>query len=171
MLSILALSFLGACNLAPKKEQSKTLQYFDLKGYIALEAKRLSQSNPEVDKSVMVNQSAEQKKVSIADWPKELSAFSDADINKSAWQGLFKVSENKDSKTYTSNEEKVPVKSLRIQYKNGRLHGIEVLIRAENSLYNSNDTLLYFPDSLYQIRKTQHIKLLNEKNYLVTGKF
>lgn len=162
---------MGACNSAPQKKQFSALRYFDLKGYIAKEAKRLNQLNPEIDKEVIVNKARERKKVKIADWQKELAIYADADINKSAWQGLFELHESKDSKTYLSDNEKVPVKSLKIKYRNGKLYNIEILIKTENLLYTSNDTLSYFPDSLYQVKKTQHIKLLNEKNYQITGKF
>lgn len=165
------LFFLGACNSAPQKKQFKVMQYFDLKGYITKEAKRLNQLNPEIDKEVIVNTAGERKKVKIADWQKELAIYANADINKSAWQGLFELHESKDSKTYLSDNEKVPVKSLSIKYRKGKLYHIEILIKTENLLYTSNDTLSYFPDSLYQVKKIQHIKLLNEKNYQIKGIF
>ncbi|WP_158796751.1 hypothetical protein [Pedobacter sp. L105] len=168
---LLILLFFGSCNPAAPKKQSSPLTYFDIKGYFAKEAKRLKSLNPEIDKTVTVNQSAEHKKLKIADWQKELSIFSDADINKSAWQGLFKLHQTQDVKTYISDNEKVPVKSLQVSYQNGKIHGIEILISNANSLYTSSDTLSYFPDSLYQVKKTQHITLLKEKNYRITGKF
>lgn len=167
--SILLVLFLGACNSAAPKKQLAA-PYFNLKGYIDTEVKRLRVLNPEIDKTVEVNKAEEQKKLKIADWQKELSAFSDADINKSAWQGLFKLNKTENLDTYTSDNEKVPVKSLKVIYKDGKVKGIKILISNANSLYTSNDTLSYFPDSLYEIRKTQHIKLLNEKNYRIIGK-
>lgn len=167
---LLLILFLGACNsTAPKKQLPA--KYFDLKGYMAKEVTRLKIMNPEIDKTVTVNKATEQKRLKIADWQKELSMFADADINKSAWQGLFKLTKTKDLETYTSDNEKVPVKVLKIHYKLGKVKEIEVLISNTNSLYTSNDTLSYFPDSLYALQKTQHIKLLNEKNYRITGKF
>ncbi|MBB6500215.1 hypothetical protein [Pedobacter cryoconitis] len=167
----LSILFFAACNPSAPKKQNTSFTYFKLKDYMDLEAKRLKVLNPEIDKTVMVNQSAERKKLRIADWQKELSSFADADINKSAWQGLFKQRKGKDTESYLSDNEKVPVKSMTISYRNGKVHGIELLIRTENSLYTSNDTLSYFPDSLYQLKKTQHIKLLNEKSYQITGRF
>lgn len=167
--SILFVLFFGACNSAAPKKQLP-VSYFDLKGYIGTEVKRLHTLNPEIDKTVEVNKAEEQKKLKIADWQKELSVFSDADINKSAWQGLFKLVKTENLDTYTSDNEKVPVKSLKIIYKDGKVKGIKILISNANSLYTSNDTLSYFPDSLYEIKKTQHIKLLNEKNYRIIGK-
>lgn len=163
--------FFAACNSAAPKKQAAASAYFDLKDYMITEAKRLTALNPEIDKTVIVNGAAERRKVKIADWPKELSVFSDADINKSAWQGLFTAAKGKDTETYLSDNEKVPVKSLSISYKNGKVRGIKLLISNVNSLYTSNDTLSYFPDSLYEVKKIQHIKLLNGKSYTITGKF
>ena len=163
--------FFVACNSAAPKKQAVTGRYFNVKSYISAEAGRLQQANPEISKTVMVNNDEEHKKVKIADWQKELSAFSDADINKSAWKDMFKLQKQKDMEVYTSDNEKVPVKSLSIFYRNGKVRGIKLLISNANLLYTSNDTLSYFPDSLYQVRKTQRIKLLEEKNYRITGQF
>lgn len=164
--------FLLACQSKDAPADHQTVgHYFDLKGYISKEASRLNEKHPLVSKAVMVNENAESKKVTIADWNKELSAFSDADINKSAWQGVFKVTRTNNQDLYTSDNEKVPVQSLLIQHSNGHVKQIRILIRNSNLLYSSNDTLSYYPDSLYEIRKTQRIKLLNEKKYRITGKF
>lgn len=168
---LLLLFFLGACHSDAPKKQLTSSSYFDLKGYIDKQVSHLKKTNPDVDKSVRVNGSDEQKVLKIANWQKELAVFADADINKSAWQGAFKVSKSTDKEVYTSSSEKVPVKSLTIHYTAGKVKGIEVLISNANSLYTSNDTLAYFPDSLYEVRKTQHIKMLNEKNYRIKGLF
>ncbi|WP_142529457.1 hypothetical protein [Pedobacter westerhofensis] len=135
------------------------------------EVKRLEKLDPEIDKSVRVNNTEERKKLKIANWQKELSAFSEADINKSAWAGLFTSDQTSLSKTYTADNDKVPVKLLNIQYRAGKIFKIQILNSNSNSLYTSNDTLSYYPDSLYEIRKTQHIRLLNQKNYRISGRF
>lgn len=169
-LAILMLLF-GACAPEGSKKQPSALLYFDLKGYISKEASRLKQLNPRISKTVMVNETAEEKNLKIADWTRELSAFSDADINKLAWQGLFKRHKERGAEVYVSDDDKVPVKSLRINYAAGKIAAVHLLISNANSLYTSNDTLSYYPDSLYQVRKTQHIILLKEKSYRITGKF
>src|SRR5690606_13797737 len=93
------LVFLG-CNPA-QKNQENALNYFDLKGYFEKETQRLSKSNPMVTKTVVVNGNAETKKTRIADWSKEFSIFSDADINRSAWKGLFLTKASNDEDVYT----------------------------------------------------------------------
>lgn len=164
------LLFFSSCNMAEKK-QKNNMSYFDLKGYFEKEALRLMKSNPVFAKTVMVNGNSETKQMQIADWAKELSAFSDADINRSAWIGLFRIERAKAREVYTSDNEKVPVKEVLITKRNGEVSGIRILIKTANMLYNSSDTLSYYPDSLYQINKKQEIRLLSEKNYLITGKF
>jgi hypothetical protein len=166
-ISALSLIFLlGACSTAPNNK-AVPRQYFDLKGYVSAAAQRLKQLNPQVNKTVTINQSAEHKKLKITDWQKELSVITDADINKSAWQGLFRVYKKQNSVSYISNNEKVPVKSLTVCYKNGKPVGIEILMETTNLLYTSRDILTFYPDSIYQVKKTQKIKLLNKKEYQV----
>ena len=170
---LLSLSlFFMACNsTAPAEKGLTAVHYFDLKGYMAKEAERLNAARPEIQKTVIVNAAAESKKIKIGDWTKELSVFSDADINKSAWQGMFKVVRKSNEDIYSSFVDKIPVKSLTVTHHNGRVKSIKILLNTTNILYSSNDTLSYFPDSLYEIKKTQHIKLLNEKNYRISGLF
>lgn len=165
-----ALLFFYGCKPA-KEEQKHSLNYFDLKGYFAKEAVRLNKSNPGLTKTVMVNGAAETKQIRLGDWQKELAAFSDVDINRSAWAGLFSVTRNNERELYTSDDEKVPVKEVLVLKKDNKLYGIRVLVKNTNILYSSSDTLSYYPDSIYQVKKKQHIKLLAEKNYSITGKF
>lgn len=165
-----ALLFFYGCK-PPKEEQKRSLNYFDLKGYFAKEAVRLNKNNPGVTKTVVVNGASETKQIMLADWQKELAAFSDVDINRSAWAGLFSVKKDNDHELYTSDDEKVPVKEVLLFKKNKKLYGIRVLVKNTNILYSSSDTLSYYPDSIYEVKKKQHIKLLAEKNYSITGKF
>lgn len=162
------LVFLG-CNPAGKS-QKNPLTYFDLKGYFEKEALRLSAINPLLTKTVSVNNMEETKKIRITDWAKELSAFSDADINRSAWKGLFNKKNTGQQETYMSDNKKVPVKEVMISKRNGQVYGIRIVISYSNVLYSSADTLSYFPDSLYQVKKKQQIRLLAEKNYTITGR-
>ncbi len=169
LIPIVLLVFSG-CNPA-EKNQMNDLSYFDLKGYFEKESLRLNKSNPVFTKTVMVNESAETQQTRIADWEKELSIFSEADINRSAWKGLFQLEKTNDQEVYRSDDKKVPVKEVLISKRDGKVSGIRILIKTTNMLYSSADTLSYYPDSLYQINKKQEIRLLSAKNYKITGKF
>lgn len=164
------LLFFYGCNPSEKK-QKNVLSYFDLKGYFEKEAIRLNKSNPVFSKTVMVNGVTETKKIRLGDWKKELAVFSDVDMNRSAWKGLFQVKTTAGQELFSTDHEKVPVKEVRIIKRNNKVYGIRILVKNANMLYSSSDTLSYYPDSLYQVKKKQHIKLLAEKNYSITGIF
>nr|WP_199082876.1 hypothetical protein [Pedobacter sp. ASV19] len=165
-----SLGFLAACNPSASNPHAED-KYFDIQNYFQQEALRLNKAKPLVEKIVVVNGAEEKKKVSIADWNREFSVFSDADINKSAWKGAFKVTKSKIEELYVNTEDKIPVKQVLVYRAGDKVTGIKILQNTANYLYNSVDTLVYYPDSLYQISKTQHIKLLNAKSYKITGKF
>lgn len=160
-----------SCSNAEQEKQNGGATYFDLKGYIGKQAKALAKRNPIVNKTVIVNGAAEQKQLKIENWEKELASFIDADINKRAWQGEFNSVDVNNVQTYTSNNEKVPVKKLQVIKSDGEVTGLVVIIKNSNYLYSSSDTLAYYPDSLYQIRKSQQIKLMEPRNYRITGTF
>ncbi|WP_276089059.1 hypothetical protein [Pedobacter sp. JY14-1] len=163
--------FLSGCSPSGKEKKDKGI-YFDLEGYVNKEISRLSKENPLIHKTVAVNGSAEHKRIKIADWRNELSALSAADINKTAWSGYFTADTEKTDSTvsYRSDDKKINVKELKIIKQKGRLKGIYILIRNTNMLYASADTLTYFPDSIYELRKTQQIRFLEPKRYRVTLK-
>lgn len=145
--------------------------YFSLKNYFENEAERLNKFDLGVDKLVAIDGETEHKQILINDFKNELSIFIDADINKASWRGAFTVKKAEGVEIYTTKNEKIPVKKVEIHYQKNKLKSIQILVITKNILYNSSDTLTYFPDSLYQIKKTQKIKLLKEKKYIVIGKF
>jgi hypothetical protein len=165
------LLFLLGCNAETDERQKNASPYFDLKGYFEKEANRLTKAGVIVNKTVGINGAHETKTLKIADWKRELSSISNADINKASWRGAFKVTRSENEVTYRSDDRKVPVKALTVFYKDGIASGFLVLIRNKNALYTSTDSLTYYPDSLYQIKKNQQIKLLSEKNYEISIKF
>lgn len=164
------LLFASACTLK-EQERSNTTTYFDLAAYFKKEAARLSKSNLMIDKTVSVNGAEEQKKIKIANWEKEFDTFISSDINKASWRGSFQLNKTAQEETYTSSSKKIPIKKLQISYQNQKITAIKVFITNSNDLYTSTDSLTYYPDSLYQINKTQRIKLMDEKKYIITGRF
>lgn len=173
MRKIVCYLLLILCSSCTLKEQDhlKDKLYFDLESYFKSEAKRLATSNTPILKSVMVNGQAEHKKLKIANWEKEFESFISADINKASWKGSFKVQKNSTATTYFTDSEKIPIKKVSITYRHDKIYGIQILITNANSLYTSTDSLSYYPDSLYQLNKTQHIQLMKEKKYRISGRF
>jgi len=155
-----------------QKEQNKTQveTYFNLKSYFEKEADRLNNLHLQLDKSVTINGETERKQVKINDFKNELNVFIAADINKASWRGAFTTTKTADLERYTTNNEKIPVKKVEINYQNNKIKSVQVLVVVNNILYHSIDSLTYFPDSLYMVNKTQKIKLIKEKKYIVVGR-
>ncbi len=162
--------FCSSCTL---KEQEKAAgkTYFDLESYFKSEANRLSKANLQIDKTVLVNGESEEKNVKINNWEKELESFTSSDINKTSWRGAFKIKKDFSTETYVSDNEKINVKKVEITYRKNIIYGIKIFITTTNRLYTSKDSLIYYPDSLYQIKKVQQIKLMDKKMYDITGRF
>lgn len=160
---------LSSCNLNEQKVAVEP--YFDLKSYFEMEAQRLNKLNLQIDKSVSINGNVEHKKVSIKSFEKEFSAFIAADINKGSYKGSFSVKKEAETESYIAENEKIPIKKVEIIYLDNKPKSILIVTETNNILYHSSDTLSYFPDSLYEIKKTQKIRLLKEKKYVIRGEF
>lgn len=167
---LLGIFLLAFCACTSSEELREKGIYFDLNQYFKQEVLRLNNSKTVVDKTVFVNGEKEQKQVRVKNWIKEFEIFTDADINKASWRGLFKSSITPDMETYTSNDQKIPVKKLVVGKSDGKVRFVKIYIENNNGLYRSHDSLSYFPDSLYQIKKTQKIKLLDQKTYEIIGR-
>jgi len=162
---------LFSCKRKQEEQVNTSLLYFDVKGYFEKEALRLKKNNPIIIKEVSINGATEAKTIKIKDWLNEFSIFIDADINKASWRGSFIAKKTSDTELYTSSNKRIKVKSVYIQKEQNKIKGIQIIISNKNILYTSNDTLSYYPNRLYEIKKQQKIKLLKLKSYKVTGKF
>lgn len=169
--AFLILLALVACNNPEYKRSDREPKYFGLQPYFEKEVLRLRKTNPVVTKTVVSNGKPETKRMRIRSWEKELSSFIDADINKRAWAGEFEKHVDDSTEIYFSHNEKVPVKMVKIFRSNKQISGIVITIRNHNYLYTSTDTLSYYPRKHYEVRKTQQIKLMNKKEYRITGIF
>lgn len=160
-----------ACQKPATQKAAGQNLYFDMKGYFTAEASRLQQLNPELEKTVILNGSAETKRLHIADWPKELSIFTDADINKPSWKGEFTRTEENGMEVYRTVNPKIPVKRVELKRDSSAIQEIRILLSTGNYLYDSADTLTYKREIGYEIKKSQQIRLLEQKSYQIKGVF
>jgi len=159
-----------SCNGKDEQAGDSNPLYFDIKGFFENEITRMSKLNPVVDKVVEINGTVERKTIKVSDWKKEFTIFLNADINKASWRGSFTVVKKDSAEVFTSDNKKIPIKSIQVDKIGSGVKKIEIVIANKNILFQSNDTLVYFPDSLYRIKKQQKIRLLSEKTYQITGK-
>jgi hypothetical protein len=160
-----------ACNKPEIKETGAELKYFDLKEYFKKEATRLTGQNPQVDKTVAHNGTAENKKVHIGNWEKELNLFTESDINKPAWKLSYDVQANSDSIVYKAKYPELETRQITIRKKAGQISEIDIINNTHNILYNTTEKLVYAPNAYYLIEKMQQVKVMGANNYRIKGNF
>src|SRR5476649_2853026 len=94
------------------KETGGTLTYFDLKGYFKADAAKLTAHNKPVLKTVVHNTITESKKISIDNWDRELSLFSNSDINKPAWKDSYAMQNTANALIYTAKDSTLETKRI-----------------------------------------------------------
>ncbi|RYE36151.1 MAG: hypothetical protein EOP42_04405 [Sphingobacteriaceae bacterium] len=167
--------FGGICaglNLAsckPDIRQNET-SYFNLNSYFNAEAKKLKEANFEVIKTVSRNGETETKKLKIENWPQELSLFSESDINKPSWKNSYKTTTSGDVTIYKALEPDLKTQEIIIKKHNQQIIYLMIFNVANNKLFQSKEKLTYYPDSLYIIRRKQHVRFLGTNDYLIEGK-
>ena len=155
------------------KETGATVKYFDLKAYFKADLARLSKIPQPILKSVTHNGVTESKKVKIDDWTKELSLFSESDINKPAWRDSYNVQQTDHTLIYMAKEDEDDLKTREIlinKKTDGSVKYIKIFNYKTNKLYTTKETLTYIPDSIYKIEKTQYVRLLGINKYVIVGR-
>ncbi|MFM6953806.1 MAG: hypothetical protein ACKOWL_02355 [Sphingobacteriaceae bacterium] len=156
-----------------KESSPKQTEYIDLQGFFSVEAKRLNKIKPKLLKTVGVNENREQQLLSKSvDWEKELSVFKEADINKPAFKGMYQISRLPGKTLYTALSKKALVQRVEIDWGlTKKPIGIRIFQVTKNIIYQSTDTLSYYPDSVYSIHKKQVVRVLGTTFYTINGKF
>ena len=161
--------FLAACKLGIK-EDGVTAKYFDLKAYFKADSARLSKVNKPILKTVTHNGITESKQVKIDNWARELSLFSQSDINKPAWRDSYTIQTTPTMVIYTATDPDLKTREIIINKSGDKVKWILIYNYTKNILYYTREKLSYIPDSIYKIEKTQHVRLLGLNKYVITGK-
>lgn len=148
-----------------------TMKFFDIKGFFRADSLRLAKLDPLVNKTVVHNQVAETKKVHISNWGNELSLFIESDINKPAWKASYSSETENGLLIYRSKDPALKTQEVVIKKENDRVKWILIFNHTKNILYETNEKLSYFPDSLYLIQKSQRVRLLGKDTYRISGSF
>lgn len=99
-----------------QEKELSTKKYFDLKGFTQSTIETLQRQKPAVRKTWQIGKQKESKNTNDIDWPKELSLFAEADLNKSAFVNSYEISENQNVINYKLKKtESLPVKTMTIE--------------------------------------------------------
>ncbi len=151
------------------KEDGVTAKYFDLKAFFKADAERLTGLNKPVRKTVAHNGDTETKGVKIDNWERELSLFSESDINKPAWRDSYGVQTSPTMVIYIAKDDDLKTREIIVNKTNDKVKYIVIYNYTKNILYYTQEKLTYWPDSLYKIEKTQQVRLLGLNKYVITG--
>ncbi|RYE26793.1 MAG: hypothetical protein EOP42_20225 [Sphingobacteriaceae bacterium] len=160
---------LNLASCKPDIRQNET-SYFNLNTYFNNEAKRLTKANFEVLKTVSRNGETETKNLKIENWPQELSLFSESDINKPSWKNSYKTTVSGNITIYKASEPNLKTQEIIVKKANDRIIYLMIFNVVNNKLFQTKEKLTYYPDSLYIIRRKQHVRFLGTNDYLIEGK-
>lgn len=171
-LALASAAFFHACNSEGKRKQTDNPQYVNLPEYFNNEISRLTDLKPTILKTVVKDSISESKKMRLTDWERELSSFTNVDLNKPAYQGLFEKDSSDYRVTYTSNDPQIDIRQVTVTYEpDGTPFSFLIKRKVDNTLYETNETLSYNKKEGYSIEKKQHILLLGDKSYFIKGIF
>jgi hypothetical protein len=167
---LMLICFMYACK--PEiKETGAELKYFDIKEYFNNQDTLLKRLNRPVYKSVTHNGATESKKLLIENWTRELSSFTESDINKPAWKASYTVDSSATRITYKAKFPDLKTREIVIKKENGKVSSIVISNIINNLLYTTTEKLSYIPGSYYQIEKTQKVKIMGANSYRIKGVF
>ncbi|RCH56499.1 hypothetical protein DJ568_01175 [Mucilaginibacter hurinus] len=144
--------------------------FFDLKGFFEADSSRLTRLNPLVNKTAKHNGKTETKRVHIKNWGEELALFINSDINKPAWKSSYATVENDTIVHYKAIEPELKTREIVIKKLGKKIMSIGITNHTENFLYTNTEKLIYYPDSLYRINKTQQVRLIGKNVYVIEGR-
>lgn len=157
----------------PAKEMDKP--FFDLKDYFDKEKTRLSAIS-NFTKTTVVDGKAETKKLEKLNLDNELRIFEEADINKPAWFDKYAIDSvlqngNLTKISYTTNDEKLDVRTIVLDFDQQKVSKISVEKSAETALADTQFKLIYEPKAGYSIENTQQLTVGEDKEFLVKVQF
>lgn len=161
-----------SCGSPVEKNNKQSTAIFSVDSFFHAEAERLQQLDPVVLKSVNKDGEKEQRELKIGNWKNELSAFQSADISKNFDPSLYEVKAIDCVTEFTAKKAALQIQVLRIEFdKNEKVKHIHIDKKITNSLYDSQEQLDYYSDSLYRIVKHQDVQGLDANQYEIVGKF
>jgi hypothetical protein len=129
---------------------------------------------------MVVGESTGQKQTTDIDWAKELALFSQADLNKQAYQLSYTITKSgKNTLIYSlKSSENLPVKSLKIvlNAETQQPEQMAILLHEENMLYDSEKklslTCTMRPEGVwliktYTVEGFQHLSMADKKIFSV----
>lgn len=174
LLLLAGLCVLWACSsdLQQADDGKIPAPYFDLKGYMESEIRRLDAAQPRVVKKVRFNDQEETLQFELLDYAEELRIFSDSDINRPAWRGMYACDTIVSGPgafhvRYTATEKGPVVRMLTLIYEDGKIAELNVKRASKTLLLGSSQDLYYHPSSGFSIRTLQQALMRKDQTVYI----
>lgn len=179
----LSLALLGGCGGSTAADPAapgaahRAGPYFDVRGLLDAQVRQLAASHPGVEKQVSLrNSPAETVRVPQVKWADELQIFYQADINKAALRGAYKVDSvglpgGAVRRTYRlqSGQDNAPVQLLAVTSLAGQPQLVEAQLRQDNTLFFGKKSLRLTLQQgqlrQYSVHGTQKLVLFDTLRY------
>ena len=136
---LIILSGAVSCNVAPSSKLSNG--YFDLDSLLSSQVRLLAGKSVEVEKVVIIDGKTEKQTFAIDPQflQKEFQLFRDFNPNQSRYVNAYEVLDESETKRYVPRlKEKIPLRSLRLTYREGSLHKVEGELVENTSVYSTS---------------------------------
>ncbi|MGH1338611.1 MAG: hypothetical protein ACRBFS_21030 [Aureispira sp.] len=176
LLYLISLFFLASCAVPTINNSDQSAgAFFDLKGFFKKEVAYLTAQQVNVQKTIRQNGQEESKKVAIEDWERELTFFTESDINKPSWRDQYSIDSvyngNKLLLHYQCKDENLSTQVLDIEIVGDTVQSIVVVKNIKNQVYTTQQYLTYLPKKHYKINQTQDIVFLSEDDYSIEASY
>ena len=167
--------FLFITSCSNRKPAPIKQNYFSIHNFFTEEAQQLTTLKVKLKKVNQLNSNHDSSIISTPDWEKELSLFTDADINKPAWKNSFKIdSVFQDSIlmiNYRTNEKNISIHQVEISCLNNKVQKIHIVKEAVNLVYSESQELWYVAQQGFRINGKQKVLGFFETNYSIAATF
>ena len=140
---MLLLILLSACRESSQKKIARF--YFDSEVLVNRQIELLNKENPKLEKTALVDGKSETAILFKPNWKKEFALFAQANINKSALQGLFTqdsiLTDGLKTIIYKASKPGLPADLLAITYNGSEIKTLEASVSKENFLASSKRKL------------------------------
>ena len=158
----------GCSKFSPSEtaEQLEVKSYFDLEGFFEKEKERLA-GQQNFKKTVIVNGETEVNETAEIDFEKELTIFSNSDINRPAWSDKYSVDSIFNEKKelvhigYETSDEKLRTRKMAVDFNGGAVSKIQIENMTSTAIANAQQSLTYEPAKGYAIESRQKVKTVD----------
>jgi hypothetical protein len=148
--------------------------YFDIPSFFEKQIELLNTKKPRLVKRVQTNGKSAEVVKDSANWSKELALFRSFNLNKAAFIGKFSVDsfvqEDRLTLMYKANDEKISIKSVRIQFTKNEVNWIEANKSDQNALFINSLVLRFTVDSGFAISGVECLNGLAKSSYTVSAR-